>query len=174
MKELVAKRYVKALVLASKDIENYANILNNIAKSFENEKFKDIIVSPEVANNDKVDIILGSIKNADNGLKNFIQLLGEKSRLNLIEDIAKELNYQLALKKNQFTGVVFSNKKLTQAQVNKLQTSFSQKLDSKIILTQEIGNYDGVKVEINDLGVEIGFSKERLQSQMIEHILKAI
>ena len=41
-------------------------------------------------------------------------------------------------------------------------------------LTQNICDYDGIKVDIDGLGVEVGFSKERLKSQLIHHILKAV
>jgi F-type H+-transporting ATPase subunit delta len=38
----------------------------------------------------------------------------------------------------------------------------------------EVNNYDGIKVDIDGLGVEIGFAKSKFKSQMIEHILKAV
>ena len=41
-------------------------------------------------------------------------------------------------------------------------------------MTQNICDYDGVKVSIDGLGVEVGFAKNRLKSQMIDHILKAV
>jgi F-type H+-transporting ATPase subunit delta len=175
MEELIAKRYVKALVSISKEsIEEYSNILGEIALAFQIPKFRNIIESPEVSKADKTDIVISSMKKTDDKIKNFIKLLGENSRLDLIEAIAKELQYQLALKKNEFQGKIISSKKLSQGQVSKLESSFSEKLKCNIVLSQENSNYDGVKVEIDDLGIEIGFSKERLQAQIIEHILKAI
>lgn len=175
MTELIAKRYVKALVsLSQENIEEYSKILGEIALAFKNAKFREIINSPEISKTDKTEIILSSIKKADDKLKNFIQLLGANSRLDLIEDIAREIKYQLALKKNVFHGKIISSKKLSQVQIEDLNSKFSQKLNSTIILSQEDSSYDGVKIEIDDLGIEIGFSKERLQAQIIEHILKAI
>lgn len=85
-----------------------------------------------------------------------------------------ELRLQLALSKNSFDGKVFTSKKLTNSQIKELAESFNQKFNTEVILTQEIGDFNGIKVEIVDLGVEIGFSKDRLQNQIIEHILKAI
>ena len=35
-------------------------------------------------------------------------------------------------------------------------------------------DFDGVKMKIEDLGLEIHFSKSRINSQIIEHIAKAI
>ena len=39
---------------------------------------------------------------------------------------------------------------------------------------QNVCDYDGIKVDIDGLGVEISFSKDRLKSQLIDHILKAV
>ena len=33
---------------------------------------------------------------------------------------------------------------------------------------------NGIKVDVADLGVEINFSKSRINSQIVEHIVKAI
>ena len=35
-------------------------------------------------------------------------------------------------------------------------------------------DYNGIKIELEDLGVEASFSMDRLKAQMIEYILKAI
>ena len=35
-------------------------------------------------------------------------------------------------------------------------------------------DYNGIKIELDDLGVEASFSVDRLKAQMSEYILKAI
>lgn len=176
MKEVIAKRYIKALTLSSsiEELESFYEILDSISIALLEPKFADIIYSPEVSKEVKVNLILDSIKNVDEKLKNFIKIIGEYKRFDVLPEVTKELRYQLALTKNKFEGKVFTSKKLTNVQIKELTKSFNQKLNTEIILTQEIGDFNGVKVEIDDLGVEIGFSKDRLQNQIIEHILKAI
>ena len=55
MKDLVAKRYVKALIAGrNKDeITSISSKLNQIASAFSSEKFKSIIASNEVSNSKK-------------------------------------------------------------------------------------------------------------------------
>ena len=55
-----------------------------------------------------------------------------------------------------------------------IQEKFAKKFEITLALTQNICTYDGIKVDIEGLGVEIAFSKDRLKSQMINHILKAV
>ena len=176
MNDLVAKRYVKALIDGrnSQVVNNISVNLNTISSAFCDEKFISIISSPEVADYAKVDLIISLVDLADETLKNFIKLLGEKRRLSLLPLIANELNVQIAKMNNSYVGVVYTNLELSSDYVSSIEEQFSRKFDVKLSLSQKVCDYDGIKVDIDGLGVEISFSKERLKSQLIDHILKAV
>ena len=55
-----------------------------------------------------------------------------------------------------------------------LSTGLSKKVDATVELTFIKSDYDGLKVEVADLDMEINFSKTRVNAQLVEHILKAI
>ncbi|MBY0541238.1 MAG: F0F1 ATP synthase subunit delta, partial [Campylobacterales bacterium] len=173
---LVAKRYVKALIddRDNQVISNISNDLNTISTAFTDEKFISIITSPEVADYAKVDLIISLVDSANETLQNFIKLLGEKRRLSLLPIIARELNTQIAKMNNNYIGVVYTNQELSNDYVSSIEEQFSKKFNVKLSLTQNVCDYDGIKVDIDGLGVEISFSKERLKSQLIDHILKAV
>ena len=176
MNDLVAKRYVKALIDGRDNqvINSISGNLNTISSAFCDEKFISIITSPEVADNAKVDLIISLVDSADGIFKNFIKLLGEKRRLSLLPIIAKELSSLIAKKNNSYVGVVYTNQELSSNYVSSIEEQFSKKFDVKLSLSQNVCDYDGIKVDIDGLGVEISFSKERLKSQLIDHILKAV
>jgi len=176
MNDLVAKRYVKALIDGRDNqvINSISGNLNTISSAFCDEKFISIITSPEVADNAKVDLIISLVDSTDGIFKNFIKLLGEKRRLSLLPIIAKELNTQIAKMNNNYIGVVYTNQVLSNDYVSSIEEQFSKKFNVKLSLTQNVCDYDGIKVDIDGLGVEISFSKERLKSQLIDHILKAV
>ena len=176
MKDLIAKRYVKAL-LDGKDLKSataLCNDLKTISSAFKEEKFISIISSSEVSNSSKVELVISFVENCTGDLKNLINLLGEKKRIDLLPEIVKELEGQVSIMNNTYTGVVYTNKKLTTKYVSSIEEQFSKKFDVKLSLSQNVCDYDGIKVDIDSLGVEISFSKERLKSQMINHILKAV
>jgi F-type H+-transporting ATPase subunit delta len=100
--------------------------------------------------------------------------LSENNRLGLIPNIVSELENELAVINNSYKGVIHTNVELSADEVAKLNQQFAKKFNVDLALTQNICDYDGIKVDIDGLGVEVGFSKERLKSQMIEHILKAV
>ena len=176
MNDLIAKRYVKALVDGrdSKTIKALSTNLNTISTAFADERFNSIISSPEVSDSKKVELVLSLVKKADETLTNFVKLLGEKRRLSLLSDIAAELDVQIAKLNNEYVGVVYTNQELSKDYVSSIEKQFSKKFDVNLSLSQNVCDYDGIKVDIDGLGVEISFSKERLKSQMIDHILKAV
>lgn len=176
MNDLIAKRYVKALVDGrdSKAIKALSTNLNTISTAYADEKFNSIISSPEVSDSKKVELVLSLVKKADETLTNFVKLLGEKRRLTLLPDIATELDVQIAKLNNEYVGVVYTNQELSKDYVSSIEKQFSKKFDVNLSLSQNVCDYDGIKVDIDGLGVEISFSKERLKSQMIDHILKAV
>jgi F-type H+-transporting ATPase subunit delta len=176
MNDLVAKRYVKALIDGrdNKVISTVAKSLNTISTAFADEKLNSIISSPEVNDSKKVELVLSLVKKADETLTNLVKLLGEKRRLALLPFIAEELNAQIAIMNNKYVGVVYTNQELSSDYVSSIEAQFSKKFDVNLSLSQNVCDYDGIKVDIDGLGVEISFSKERLKSQMIDHILKAV
>jgi F-type H+-transporting ATPase subunit delta len=176
MNDLIAKRYVKAL-LDGKDVTTATSICNElseISKAFADEKFISIISSIEVKESQKVDLIISLVDNISDTTKNLIKLLGSKKRLEIIPFIVAELKANVGAMENSYEGVVYTNSTLSDQYINSIAEQFSKKFDVKLSLTQNVCDYDGIKVDIDGLGVEISFSKDRLKSQMINHILKAV
>ncbi len=176
MIDLVAKRYVRAL-MSDNDTNGLSSIYNElvqIATAYTNDKFLLIISSTEVSVDKKISLILSFIENASNTTTNLVKLLGEKKRLDIIPSIVDILKNELAVLNNSYEGVIYTNVKLDDAEVEKLSNQFATKFNVSLKLTQNICDYDGIKVDIDGLGVEVGFSKDRLKAQMIDHILKAV
>ena len=170
MAALVAKRYVTALL----DGENAENMAV-LASEFENEKFVDFISSPSIVASAKEEILLAGVAKVGNEkINNFLKLLAEKNRLELIPVIADQLLKEISVVNNAFTGKIFSDTDMDSKTVDSLSTGLSKKVDANISLEFVKTNFDGIKVEVEDLGIELNFSKERINSSLIDHILKAI
>ena len=177
MEELIAKRYIKAVRNASNEesMENIATIFSALAESFKDDKFAEIINSPIVSKSQKSEILLEAVKPANSKeVNNLIKLLIENNRLNIIPAVAEEMRKDLAVSSKTYTGIVYSDSDIDEKVINDLSSGLSKKFDSKILLEYIKNDFDGIKVDVEDLGVEINFSKSRINSQIIEHIVKAI
>jgi F-type H+-transporting ATPase subunit delta len=176
MIDLVAKRYVKALMSErkTKSLESIYKELKEISTAYSDEKFNVILSSTEVESSKKVELILSFIDKCSETTTNLVKLLSDNKRLDIIPSIVNDLEGQLSVINNSYKGVIYTNEELSQSDVDALNTQFSQKFKVDLNLTQNICDYDGVKVSIDGLGVEVGFAKNRLKSQMIDHILKAV
>ena len=176
MNEVVAKKYVKAILsdVKSNELNVFVENLSELAAAFASDKFKSIISLPTLKTSQKVEFVLSLVKNQDAKFANFIKLLGANKRLELIPAILDEMKIEQSLLENTYRGEVVGNFDLSAEQLKALEENFSKKFNSKIKLDGSKSDYNGVKVELDDLGVEVNFSIDRLKSQMSEYILKAI
>lgn len=176
MRELVAKKYVNALMqtLGDNELEAFSSALQEMCMAYGVEKFQTIIHSCEVSSKQKEELLLSMISEPQLKLVNLIKLLSMHDRLGILPEIKQGLDYQMSIKNNRFVGSVVGSFELTKSQLENLEASFGKKFGATIHLTSKKSEYPGIKIELEDLGVEVSFSVERLKSQLTEHILKAI
>jgi F-type H+-transporting ATPase subunit delta len=175
MEELIAKRYATALSSASKDVASVSKILNVLTEVISNDEVKTLLTSPIVAAEKKTEMILAALgESADQVLTNFIKILGENKRLDLIPAIAKVLNADLQKASNKYEGVLKSSKKLEKEELAKLEETLAKYTGSTIKLKQEKTDLDGLRVSVDDLGIEVNFSKQRVKEQLIDFIKKSL
>jgi F-type H+-transporting ATPase subunit delta len=177
MVELVAKRYAKALmeIEAGKKIESFITALEGIASALEDPKAKEIIASPLVSSEDKVALITEALgKKADPVLVQLVKVMGEKDRLGLIPELASILKFEKKKESNSFVGQVESSNTLDEAELKSLEQALSKHSGAEIKLEQIKSDLNGVKVEVEDLGLELSFSKDRVKTALLDYIQKAL
>ncbi|MEA2072200.1 MAG: F0F1 ATP synthase subunit delta [Campylobacterota bacterium] len=177
MEELIAKKYIKALKSGS-DLESMkaiTEVFSGVADSFSDDRFASIIVNPHVSAQSKSDILLDAVKSAESDkINNLIKLMVENNRLNIIPALARELKKDIALSTKTYDGIIYSNSDIDAKVITELSDGLNKKFDSTISLKFVKNDFNGIKVEVDGLGIEINFSKDRIDSQIIEHIIKAI
>jgi F-type H+-transporting ATPase subunit delta len=175
MEELIAKRYATALSSVSQNIQDTSAVLNALSDAICTPEVKVLLTSPIVSSEKKTEMVLSSVeKNDDKVLVNFIKVLGENKRLDLIPAIAKVLNATLQKESNEYEGVLKSKTTLSQDEVVKLEKTLEKYTGSSIKLTQETTELDGLRVLVDDLGIEVNFSKQRVKEQLIDFIKKSL
>jgi len=133
------------------------------------------LTSPIIPSEKKTEMILSTLgDNGDSILVNFIKILGENKRLNLIPAIAKVLNTDLQKVSNEYEGILKSKATLDANALSTLEETLKKYTGSTIKLTQEKTDLDGLRVSVDDLGIEVNFSKQRVKEQLIDFIKKSL
>ncbi len=175
MENTVAKKYVKALfdVVKSDEYEKVAGSLGALACCFET-KLGQIVGSPYVEEGEKLGLVLLFADGHSREFQNFLKVLSQNKRLCEIPLIAREFERELAVKNGKFEATFLSDFALSDEQKASLQKSLSAKFNASVEVEKGEEKFSGAKVSVDGLGVEIGVSIEKLKSQLVEHILKAI
>ena len=174
MEELIAKRYASALSSVSKDLPGVIEVLNVLSEAISTPEIKSTLISPIISNESKTEMILSAMSDDDNILVNFIKILGENGRLDLIPAITKVLNTDQQRVANEYEGVLKSASLLDEAALGDLEETLKKYTGSTIKLTQEKTDLEGLRVSVDDLGIEVNFSKQRVKEQLIDFIKKSL
>lgn len=174
MEELIAKRYARALSSVSKDLPGILEVLNVLSEVVNSREIKSTLTSPIISSESKTEMILSALGESDVALVNFIKILGENGRLDLIPAITKVLNSDQQRVSNEYEGVLKSASSLDEAVLANLEETLKKYTGSTIKLTQEKSDLEGVRVSVDDLGIEVNFSKQRVKEQLIDFIKKSL
>jgi F-type H+-transporting ATPase subunit delta len=178
MEELIAKRYVNALVdsTTKEDRIEFSKILLSMSEAFSDVRVVETLKSPLVSNAQKTTLVLESLsENTNVKLINFIKIIGENGRLDLLPIITKVLKQVIQAETNQYEGLVISSSKLKATELKELEKSLATYTGGATIkLTQETSEIEGIKVSVDDLGIEVNFSKQRVKEQLIDFITKSL
>jgi F-type H+-transporting ATPase subunit delta len=174
MEELIAKRYAQALSSVSKDLSGILEVLNVLSEVISSSEIKSTLTSPIISSEQKTEMVLSAISDDDNILVNFIKVLGQNKRLDLIPAITKVLNTDQQRVSNEYEGVLKSTSSLDESTLANLEETLKKYTGSTIKLTQEKTDLEGLRVSVDDLGIEVNFSKQRVKEQLIDFIKKSL
>ncbi len=177
MKDLIAKRYIKALVNATsrKEVEEIAELLGKLSSANAISKFGEILGSPYVEKSKKIDFVLNNILGGQCSAKfvNFIKILAEHKRLDLFGELYAELTSYLSSLNKEYVAHLIANESYDESILKEIESKFSKKLGVNLSLKQQIVSDVGIKLVVEDLGVEVSFSQEKFMNDLKNHILKA-
>jgi F-type H+-transporting ATPase subunit delta len=177
MEELIAKRYINALkqTTDTASLEAISGVFDAVASAFKDAKFNQIMNSSDVSADKKEALLLEAVKTAGSEqVNNLVKLLVEKGRIAIIPTLASELKKEIARMQKSYTGAVYSNSDVDAQTIEGLAAGLGKRVDATIALDFVKSDFDGIKVQVADLGIEINFSRSRMNKQLVEFISKAI
>lgn len=176
MDKLIANRYAKALLGGDESkLDLYIDELSKISSVIEDEKIKEMIASPMVKRDDKTRWIVEAMgSGTDYVILRLVEMMGENDRLALIPQVAKILDLEYKKKRNLYQGTVESANELDGLDIAKLEDALSKYSGAMIRLEPKKSDFNGIKAEVEDLGLELNFSKDIVKNSLLDYIQKAL
>lgn len=172
----VSKRYAKALfslALEDKKLDAVADDLESIKKLTDSgDDFKNFIMNPLISSSKQLKVIkdLFAGKLEDITL-NFLYLLGEKKRLNLLPEILERFDELLLVHRNQVVAEVVSADTLDDKQLKSIQGNVEQLTNKSVLLStsQDKSLIGGFMVRIEDIIIDnsIRYQLSKLKEKLI-------
>ncbi|RLA75432.1 MAG: hypothetical protein DRG11_01595 [Epsilonproteobacteria bacterium] len=172
MSELISRIYVKA-ILNDKEIDTIKKELEILSKAYENKKLLDIL-STNISQQEKTKLILSFIKKPNKKTTNLIKLLSSNNRLNVLPSISNELKKQINEKNSISSGEIYSDEALPKKDIEDIEDILSKKFNIKLNLEQANTKFDGLKVTIDSMNIEVGLSKKVFKNRLKAYVLQSI
>jgi len=178
MTNVVARKYVNALIAtypASELVAVHSSLVK-IASALSIQKLRFIMVSNDVSHAQKAALLTEIAENKDQKFANFIRLVIDKQKIDFAPSMAEELRKYIASKKGSVSGLVTANFNISEELKSSLEASLSKKLNKNVELSVDAHpahEFDGIRIDLDDIGVEVELENTKLKDAIIEHVLKS-
>lgn len=179
MINIIASRYAEALFQVGEESNSTEKLYNELKAVVDiinvNKEFSNILKSPIVSKEEKKTLItniFGSTLN--NEMLNFMKILADKDRLNLLANMEEAFKALLNDKNNILEGVAITAVPMNEGEVNELQAKLSAKYNKTVVLQNEVDKsiLGGVLVRLGNEEID-GTVKNRLD-KMKEQLSQVI
>ncbi|MDH5445462.1 MAG: F0F1 ATP synthase subunit delta [Gammaproteobacteria bacterium] len=162
----IARPYAQAAFDLAKDagdLKGWSAMLQLVAMITDDATMDDLIGNPHVARETLVDIIIDICgDNLNEAGKNFVRVLGENKRLNVVSEIAERYEAQRAEAEKTVDAEVVSAFELSDAQVASLSAALKKRLgrDVKLVTKIDESIIGGAIVQAGDLVIDGSISSQ--------------
>ena len=171
---MIVEKYTKALVnaLNEEELVDVYEAIAKIALVSKDPKFILLIKSPLLSIDEKVKILSELAECKNQKFINFMKILLENKRIDILKNIHKRLYEKVSRIKNIYAG--FVEGKVSEDTLKELEEKLSEKFNATIKLYLKERDINGIKVFVDVLNVEFALVEERIKQDIISQILKAI
>lgn len=170
----IAHPYANALldlITSDSSIDLWLSDLENLAHVAHDINFTSFINNPGITRNHVIETLLSFVKNTSQSMKNFINLLMDESRLNLLPEIYTLFSEKVAALRNSAVAVIQSAFPMSEKDKADFEDLLTKKLDKKVSVNIEVDHelIGGVKILVNDLVIDASVkgSLEKLAAKII-------
>lgn len=155
----VARPYAKAAfeyALSQGKLAEWSKMLAAAAQAVSDPAVQNVLSNPAVAKETKTEIVIDLCKNLNANGKNFVQTLGDVSRLSLFPQIAEQFETLKAEQEKMVEVEITSAYELTKAQQTKLAQALQKRLNREIKIQIQVDKslIGGVLIHAGDTVID--------------------
>jgi F-type H+-transporting ATPase subunit delta len=171
---MIVEKYAKAFLasLSEEEIAPAYEAIARIALVAKDPKFILIVKSPLLSMDDKIKKLAEIAEYNNPKFLNFLRIILENKREDLFKEIHTSLYEKVSRHFNTYAGVVEG--KVSEETLKEIENKLSQKFNATIKLKLNEKDINGIKVFVDILNVEVALSEDKIKSDLINSILKAI
>jgi len=171
---MTVEKYTKAFLssLKENEIAEAYEAIAKIALIAKETKFILIVKSPLLNIDEKIDILVKIAEYDNPKFLNFLKIILENKREDLFKEIHISLYEKVSRHFNTYAGVVEGN--IGEDTLKQIEKKLSEKFKADIKLQLNKKDINGIKVFVDILNVEVALSENKIKSDLINNILKAI
>lgn len=173
MKSSLAQRYSQAFIQAfgAQGCQEFAQKGEMIKAMFGNKDFLELVHNPFVDYSKKYEVLNAILAFKDEKIQKALMLLAKSERLSLLPEILSDILSFKSLESKTCEAIVYCNSKLSEEMREKISKILCQKLNLAISVKEQLWDKDGIKCVIDELDLEVSFSKEMFVSNLQKYIL---
>ena len=176
MSELLtqSRPYAEAIFDIAKEeqtLDAWVSDLSIVVSAMQEEEVKILINTPDLSQRNKAEIFTSLFEGEiSKKVSNFILVIGQANRINLLESVLESFKRLVALEKNQKNVMVASSYSLEQDQLDKIQTALQKRTGSEINISTHLDKslIGGIKISYEDQVIDLSLKNklEALKAQL--------
>ncbi|MDA9595136.1 F0F1 ATP synthase subunit delta [SAR86 cluster bacterium] len=176
MSELLtqSRPYAEAIFDIAKEeqtLDAWVSDLSVVVSAMQEDEVKILINTPDLSQRNKAEIFTSLFEGEiSKKVSNFVLVIGQANRINLLESVLESFKRLVALEKNQKNVMVASSYSLEQDQLDKIQTALQKRTGSEINISTHLDKslIGGIKISYEDQVIDLSLKNklEALKAQL--------
>ena len=176
MSELLtqSRPYAEAVFDIAKEeqaLDDWVNDLSLVVSTMQNDVVRTLINSPDLSQRKKAEIFTSLFEGEiSNKVANFVLVIGQANRINLLESVLESFKRLVALEKDQKNVTVASSYALDQEQLKKIEQALQKRTGSEINISTHLDKslIGGIKISYEDQVIDLSLKNklEALKAQL--------
>lgn len=173
MKNTLSLRYAKAFIdsMGEDCCQSLLQMKHLVDSLFLQEDFLNFLTNPFVDSLKKSNLVIDALQIDNKKICSGIEILAKAGRLKMLPQVLSEISSMFAMRNQSYTAFLYSNTSFSAEMIEKIAHALSKKLGIDVSIIERKWDHDGIKCVLEDLDLEVSFSRDMFVGNLKKYIL---